>query len=146
MSTFQNDLTQGSVSKQLIRFSIPFLLSNIIQALYSVADMLIVGWYFGENGISGVSIGSQVTMLVTNLVVGFTVGGTVLIAQSFGAKKLEDVRESIGTLFTLLIAAAVVMTLVFYLLANPILELLRTPTESYADTYSYLIILSLIHI
>ncbi len=140
MSTFQNDLTQGSVSKQLIRFSIPFLLSNIIQALYSVADMLIVGWYFGENGISGVSIGSQVTMLVTNLVVGFTVGGTVLIAQYFGAKKMEDVRESIGTLFTLLIAAAVVMTLVFSLLANPILELLRTPAESYADTYSYLII------
>ena len=106
MSTLQNDLTQGSVSKQLIRFSIPFLISNIIQALYSVADMLIVGWYFGENGISGVSIGSQVTMLVTNLVVGFTVGGTVLIAQYFGAKKMKDVRESIGTLFTLLIIAA----------------------------------------
>ena len=59
MRAFENDLTQGSVTKQLIRFSMPFLLSNIIQALYSVADMLIVGWFFGENGISGVSIGSQ---------------------------------------------------------------------------------------
>ena len=134
MRAFENDLTQGSVTKQLIRFSMPFLLSNIIQALYSVADMLIVGWFFGENGISGVSIGSQVTMLVTNLVVGFTVGGTVLIAQYFGAHRMDDVRESIGTLFTLLIGAAVLMTGLFYALAHPILRLLRTPAESYAET------------
>ena len=64
MSAFQNDLTQGSVTKQLIRFSMPFLLSNIIQALYSVADMLIVGWFFGENGISGVSIGRMMKYMV----------------------------------------------------------------------------------
>lgn len=140
LRAFENDLTQGSVTKQLIRFSMPFLLSNIIQALYSVADMLIVGWFFGENGISGVSIGSQVTMLVTNLVVGFTVGGTVLIAQYFGAHRMDDVRESIGTLFTLLIGAAVLMTGLFYALAHPILRLLRTPAESYAETYSYLVI------
>lgn len=140
MSALQNDLTSGSVSKQLIRFSMPFLLSNIIQALYSVADMLIVGWYFGENGISGVSIGSQVTLLVTNLVIGFTVGGTVLISQFFGAKRLKDVSESIGTLFTMLLAAAVLMTGLFIGLAHPILKILQTPTESYQETYSYLII------
>ena len=140
MANFQTDLTQGSVSKNLIRFSLPFLLSNIIQALYSVADMLIVGWFRGDEAISGVSLGSQVTMLVTNLVIGFTVGGTVLISQYFGAKKHKDVNEAIGTLFTMLIAASVLLTAVFVVLAKPLLNLLRTPPESFDEAHSYLII------
>ncbi len=140
MSSFQTDLTQGSVSKNLIRFSLPFLLSNIIQALYSVADMLIVGWFHGDAAISGVSLGSQVTMLVTNLVIGFTVGGTVLIAQYFGAKKHKDVNETIGTLFTMLIGASVILTSIFVALAKPMLNLLQTPAESFDEAYSYLII------
>lgn len=138
MSELSKDLTQGSVGKNLIKFSLPFLLANLIQALYSVTDMLVVGWYSGEAGISGVAIGSQVTMLVTNFVVGFTVGGTVLVAQYFGAKRERDVRESIGTLFTLLAAAAVVMTAVFIALSEPALKLLNTPAESFSNAKTYL--------
>lgn len=140
MASFQNDLTQGSVTKKLIRFSLPFLLSNLIQALYSVADMLIVGWIRGDTAISGVSLGSQITMLVTNLVVGFTVGGTVLISQYFGAKKHRDVNEAIGTLFSLLIGASVLLTAVFMLLADPLLTLLKTPKEAFGEAHSYLFI------
>ncbi len=140
MASFQNDLTQGSVTKKLIRFSLPFLLSNLIQALYSVADMLIVGWFRGDTAISGVSLGSQITMLVTNLVVGFTVGGTVLISQYFGAKKHRDVNEAIGTLFSLLIGASVLLTAVFMLLADPLLTLLKTPKEAFVEAHSYLFI------
>ncbi len=140
MASFQNDLTQGSVTKKLIRFSLPFLLSNLIQALYSVADMLIVGWFRGDTAISGVSLGSQITMLVTNLVVGFTVGGTVLISQYFGAKKHRDVNEAIGTLFSLLIGASVLLTAVFMLLADPLLTLLKTPKEAFGEAHSYLFI------
>ncbi|MGN1452181.1 MAG: MATE family efflux transporter, partial [Eubacteriales bacterium] len=140
MASFQNDLTQGSVTKKLIRFSLPFLLSNLIQALYSVADMLIVGWFRGDTAISGVSLGSQITMLVTNLVVGFTVGGTVLISQYFGAKKHRDVNEAIGTLFSLLIGASVLLTAVFMLLADPLLRLLQTPKEAFGEAHSYLFI------
>ena len=140
MASFQNDLTQGSVTKKLIRFSLPFLLSNLIQALYSVADMLIVGWFRGDTAISGVSLGSQITMLVTNLVVGFTVGGTVLISQYFGAKKHRDVNEAIGTLFSLLVGASVLLTAVFLLLADPLLTLLQTPAEAFGEAHSYLFI------
>ncbi|MBR4940616.1 MAG: MATE family efflux transporter, partial [Clostridia bacterium] len=132
--------TQGSVSKNLIRFSLPFLLSNIIQALYSVADMFIVSEFHGDEAISGVSLGSQVTMLVTNLVIGFTVGGTVLISQYFGAKKHKDVNEAIGTLFTMLIGASVILTAVFVALAKPLLNLLQTPIESFDEAHSYLVI------
>lgn len=140
MNSIQTDLTEGSVSKQLMKFAAPFLLSSLVQSLLNVTDMLIVGWYSGEAGISGVSIGSQVVMLVTNLIIGFTVGGTVLIAQYFGARRLDDVKQTIGTLFTMLAAAAVVMTALFLGLANPILRVLQTPAESYNDAYNYMCI------
>ncbi len=140
MKKLHTDLTQGSVTTRLIRFSMPFLLSNIIQSLYSVADMLIVGWFSGKNGISGVATGGQVTHLIVMLVTGFTVGGTVLVAQYFGAKKHRDVQETIGTLFFLLGVSAVVMTLLFFALAHPILRALQTPAESYSEAYDYLVI------
>lgn len=83
---FRKDLTQGSVTKQLLKFSVPFLLSNLLQALYSVADMVIVGQFCGKSGITGVSIGGQINILVTGAALGLAIGGTVLIAQYGGAK------------------------------------------------------------
>ena len=97
---FRQDLTKGSVSKQLMKFAIPFLLSNLLQAFYSVADMIIVGRLSGTSGITGVNIGSQVNILVTGAAFGLAVGGTVLIAQYAGAQKYDDQRKTIGTLFT----------------------------------------------
>ena len=70
MSSFEKNLSEGNVAKQLILFSLPFLASNIIQSLYSVADMLIVGRFSGTTSMSGVNLGSQVTLILTNIVVG----------------------------------------------------------------------------
>jgi len=92
LSKFQNDLTSGSVVGQLMRFSLPFLLSNLLQALYNMADMLIVSRFCGAVGSAAVSMGGQVTILVINLISGLAVGGTVLIAQYIGAKRQEDVE------------------------------------------------------
>lgn len=86
MSKFQQDLTRGSVAKQLFKFALPFLLSNLLQAMYNMADMLIVGQFSGPVGTSAVGIGGSVTILVINLISGLSVGGTVLIAQFIGAK------------------------------------------------------------
>ena len=81
MSSFEKDLSKGNVVKQLILFAVPFLVSNIIQSCYNVADMLIVGNFSGTVSMSGVNIGGQVTFILTNIVVGLCTGGTVLIAQ-----------------------------------------------------------------
>lgn len=78
MSSFEKNLSEGNVAKQLVLFSLPFLASNIIQSLYSVADMLIVGRFSGTTSMSGVNLGSQVTLILTNIVVGLCAGGTVL--------------------------------------------------------------------
>ena len=83
MSSFEKNLSEGNVAKQLILFSLPFLASNIIQSLYSVADMLIVGRFSGTTSMSGVNLGSQVTLILTNIVVGLCTGGTLVCQKSF---------------------------------------------------------------
>lgn len=140
MSKYENDLTQGSVVKQLLKFSLPFLLSNLIQAFYSVADLYIVSLVCPTGSMVGVNIGSQVAMLVTNLAVGFSLGGTIVIAQYAGAQRKKDMTESISTMLTLLICAAVVLTAGALLAADPLLRLLNTPDTSLAEAKRYFII------
>ena len=138
MSKFQRDLTEGSVTKHLLKFSLPFLASNLLQALYNMADMLIVGQFSGPVGTSAVGVGGQVTILVINLISGLAVGGTVMIAQFIGAKRQEDVKETIGTMFSLYAIAAAVMTVVMLLLNSTILRVMGMPEESFSEGLAYL--------
>ena len=68
MNNLEKNLSEGNVVKQLLVFSFPFLISNLIQSLYNVADMLIVGNFSGTNSLSGVTIGGQVTFILTNII------------------------------------------------------------------------------
>lgn len=138
MSKFQKDLTEGSVTRHLLKFSLPFLASNLLQALYNMADMLIVGQFSGPIGTSAVGVGGQVTILVINLISGLAVGGTVMIAQFIGAKRQEDVKETIGTMFSLYAIAAAVMTVVMLLLNGTILRAMGMPEESFQEGLAYL--------
>lgn len=134
---FRQDLTQGSVGKQLMKFAVPFLLSNLLQAFYSVADMIIVGRLCGTHGITGVNIGSQINILVTGAAFGLAVGGTVLIAQYGGAKKFEEQRKTIGTLFTAYMILSVICTAVMLLLGTTLLDVLKTPQVAYKEAENY---------
>ena len=107
-----HSLTEGSVRRQLILFSFPFFLSSLIQNLYMTADMLIVQWVNGAAGSSAVGIGGEIVSAFTFLIIGFASGGTVLISQYVGARRGEDVEQTIGTLLTLFALAAVFMTAV----------------------------------
>lgn len=136
-SSLQKDLTKGSVIKQLIVFALPFLLSNFIQALYNVADMIIVARFTGTAAASGVGQGGQITLLVTNAVLGLGLGGTVLLSQYFGAKNTQAVKETIGTLYTVFFIAALILTLLMVLLAGPILKLTKVAPEVFSDAKIY---------
>jgi len=134
----ENNLTEGNVVLQLIMFALPFMLSNFIQALYNVADMLIVGRFVGAEGISGVNIGGQVTLIITNIVVGLSVGGTVVIGQYLGSGDRKRMEECVKTLITFLFITAIIVTVVMMLLADVFLKLLQTPPEAYQQAKSYL--------
>lgn len=137
-SSIERNLTEGSVAKNLVLFALPFMLSNLIQSFYNVADMLIVGNFEGKVGISGVNIGGQVTFIITNIVIGLTVGGTVVIAQYMGSGDRTGMSESIKTLITFLLVTSVVITIVMMLLSDIILRLMQTPAESYQEARDYL--------
>ncbi len=137
MANFNRDLTQGSVVKQLLRFATPFLLSNLLQALYSVADMIIVGQFCGKTGITGVSIGSQINILVTGAAMGLSIGGTVMIAQYGGQKMFKEQRQTIGTMTTIYLILGAILTVVMLFLCDPLLMLLNTPESAYSEAANY---------
>ena len=143
MSQFENDLSQGHVGRQLMRFALPFILSNIIQSLYSVADMIIVGQFAGTVSMSGVNIGGQVTMLVTNLVFGLAAAATVLVAQYKGAGQRAHMQETIDTLFATLTALGLGLTVLMVFLRTPILKLIQTPVPAFSEASSYLLVTAL---
>ena len=140
MARFENNLAEGNVVKQLILFSLPVLISNIIQSLYSTVDMLIVGQYAGEVAMSGVNIGGQVSFIITNMVFGLSVGATVLIGQYKGAEDRKSMHEVIATLLVSLMVAAAVLTVVMIALVDPILYAIQTPVESFQEAKNYFII------
>lgn len=99
--------------------------------------MIVVGQYAGTVSMSGVNIGSQVTFIVTNFVMGLTVGATVLVGQYLGAKDKTAVKEVIGTLFCSLFLLAAFFTVVMIAVQDPLLRLIRTPEESYSEAKDY---------
>lgn len=143
MKQFENNLSKGNVIVQLIKFSIPYLISNLIQTLYNVADLVIVGQFANTASIAGVSNGSQVQFVVTNTVMGFTVGGTVLVAQYLGAGRKKEMKETISTLFTTLFWIAIGITVIMLFARVPLLKLIQTPKEAFDETSKYFFITTL---
>ncbi len=139
----QKNLAKGNVAKQLIIFAIPFIISNVIQTIYSVADMIIVGQFNGTASMSGVNIGGQVTMLILNVAVGISTGGTIMIAQSVGAEKTKQLSGIIGTLLTSLFLSAIGMTVLMLVFKDGILHAIQTPAESFPEASVYLVVTSL---
>ena len=109
-STMVTDLTNGSVTKLLLRFAFPLFVSNALQAIYNIVDMIVVGQYIGGEGMSAVSIGGDVLHLLTFVAMGFSSAGQVLISQDVGAKRMEAVQKTIGTMFTFLLGISVVIS------------------------------------
>ncbi|MBR6790540.1 MAG: MATE family efflux transporter [Oscillospiraceae bacterium] len=136
-STLVKDLTSGSVTKLLFQFAFPLFVSNALQAVYNIVDMVIVGQFIGGAGMSAVSIGGDVLHLLTFVAMGFSSAGQVLVARDVGAGNMDRVRRTIGTMFTFLLAASLTISVVCFFLRVPMLNMLNTPVESYDYTMDY---------
>lgn len=131
------DLTEGKVGKVLLRFSIPFFLANLLQALYGAVDLMVVGKFCSAQSVAAVSTGTQVTQIVTSLITGFTLAGTVLVGRYTGMGKRKKVEETIGTTLTFFAVFSLFLTLVFLLAVPVVLRLLQVPEASYAEAFQY---------
>lgn len=136
--TIQTDLTRDSIFKSILRFSIPYLLANILQALYGSVDTWVVSTFSNTAAISSVGTGGTVMSTVNAVITGMAAGGTVLIGQYFGAKMEKDVKESIGSMFTMFAVFSVALAIVLFALARPIASLMQVPEAAVGGTISYL--------
>lgn len=137
---FQNDLTQGNVAGQLMRFSAPFLLSMLIQQSYSMADLLIVSYFSGEATVAAVNNGGQLSFLATSIAMGLAMGGTILIGQFYGAKRMEELQKTAATTLTALLITSFIIAALFIPLGGSFLRMLQVPPESFAESRAYLTI------
>ena len=137
-SPLKQNMITGSVMKNILVFSLPYLLSTFLQTLYGLADLFIIGWFDGVAGTTAVSIGSQVMHMLTVMIVGLAMGATVRIGRAVGAKDDEMARESVGNTATLFMGLSVAATCLLLLGVNGILDLLSTPEEAVGGTRAYL--------
>ena len=136
----EKNLTSGSVLKNIVYFSLPYLLSYFLQTLYGMADLFIIGQFEGVAGTTAVSIGSQVMHMLTVMIVGLAMGTTVSIGQAIGANDKRRAANAIGNTVTLFAMVAAGMLAILLLLVNPILQVMSTPKEAVAGTRIYLTI------
>lgn len=137
--TMVKDLTTGSVARQLLVFAMPLFVSNALQAVYNMVDMIIVGQFIGGYGMSAVSIGGDLLHLLTFVSMGFASAGQVIIARHVGEGRMDEVRETIGTLFSFLLAASVLISVVCFAFRYPIMHALNTPPESFSYAMDYMV-------
>lgn len=135
-----NNMTSGSVFRQLVKFSIPFMISNALQILYNLVDMIIVGQFVGSSGLSAVSIGSEIQHLELLACMGFASAGQIIISQYVGTGDRTGIQRCIGTLFTLMAGIAVVITAAGILATDFLLEVLNVPAEAYEGARIYSIV------
>lgn len=136
----ERNLTTGSVFKNVVFFSLPYLLSYFLQTLYGMADLFIIGQFEGVASTTAVSVGSQVMHMLTVMIVGLAMGTTVSIGQAIGAKNKKQAAEDIGNTVTLFMTVAIALTAVLLLLTRPIVSAISTPAEAVDGTVDYLTI------
>lgn len=136
----EKNLTTGSVSKTIVYFALPYLLSYFLQTLYGMADLFITGQFCGVDSITAVSNGSQVMHMLTVIIVGLAMGTTVVIGRAIGADNKENAGVAIGNTITLFMGLSIVLTVVLLALVNPIVSLIAIPEEAVSGTVAYLII------
>ena len=136
----QRNLTTGSIFKNVVYFSLPYLLSYFLQTLYGMADLFIIGQYEGVASTTAVSIGSQVMHMITVIIVGLAMGSTVSIGQAVGGGNDKRTASCIGNTTTLFMGLSIILTAALLLLRRPIAIATSTPAQALEGTIDYLTI------
>ncbi len=136
----EKNLTTGSVFKNVILFSLPYLLSYFLQTLYGMADLFIIGQYDCVASTTAVSVGSQIMHMITVMIVGLAMGTTVSIAQAIGANNRKQASKAIGNTIILFMGVAIIGMVLLLILVHPIVSAMSTPAEAVKGTVTYLTI------
>lgn len=138
MSQSTRSLTEGHLGKQILLFSIPLMFSNILQVLFNMSDIAVVGRFAGSYALGSVGSTTTLVVLFTGFLIGMGNGVNVLVARHFGAQHDSDVEETVHTAAILCLAAGLLMLLLGFALSLPLLRLLGTKPELIDGALLYL--------
>lgn len=142
MKSAQNDMTVGNPMKIIFGFTLPIFIGNVFQQFYNMADAVIVGKFVGNKALAAVGSTGTIMFLIYGFVVGMTAGFTVLTAQKFGAGDMKGMRKTVAGAGILSFVVGVLLTILFMVFMKPLLILMNTPSDIFADAYSYIMIVS----
>ena len=131
------DLTSGSITKTILRFSWPMILSNTLQMVYTLVDMAVVGKFVGKEGLSAVTNGGDLTTLITFICFGFATAGQVIIAQHLGSGRGDRLTRIIGTMFSSLLLTSLGLSVLGLFLVDWALALLNVPEAAFVMARQY---------
>jgi putative MATE family efflux protein len=134
----QVDMTYGDISKQLFMFTIPILLSQILQQFYNIADTAIIGRYIGTDALAAIGSTDLLIAVIVNFFIGLSTGVSAVIANQFGANEYEKLKKSISTLLAVSVLLGIVFTIGSLIFMKPIINILQTPKGVYSLAIDYL--------
>ena len=126
---YEMDMTQGPLLGKIIRFSIPLILTGLLQLLYNAADIVVVGRFAGSNALAAVSSTSALINVFVYLFMGLSMGGSVLVAREYGAGNMKGVSEMVHNAIALAIVSGLLAGALGMALCRPMLELMGSPEE-----------------
>ncbi len=135
------DMTVGNPASNLIRFSVPLLIGNLAQQLYSTVDSIVVGQYVGDGALAAIGASGPILNLLLVLFMGVSVGASIMVSQYFGAKDKERLSDSVGTAITATVVSSAFIMIVGPLITGWAMSLLQTPEDIYEMACEYLVIL-----
>ena len=128
-TSFEIDMCNGSLFGKILRFAFPLIFSSILQLLFNAADMVVVGRFAGKESLSAVGSTGALINLIVNVFIGLSVGANVLVSRYYGAKKDQEVSDTVHTAITLSLIGGVFLAVVGISLARPLLVLMKTPDD-----------------
>lgn len=137
------NMTEGSIMRHLLRYSIPAILGDLFQVTYNTVDSVIVGQYAGAGALAAVGVASPLMSIAMFFIIGMGIGASVLMSEFYGAGDGRSLRREFATTLAMSAAFSAAIALGLFVLAKPLLALCRTPEAILADTARYLRIVAL---
>jgi putative MATE family efflux protein len=132
------DLTTGKESKLILQFATPMLLGNVFQQMYNIVDSIIIGNFIGKQALAAVGASFPIIFALISMVIGFAMGATIMIAQFFGAKKMDRVRHTIDTLYIVMFFASLFFSIIGITFADDIFRLIQLPEDVMPEAILYM--------
>ena len=136
-------LTEGNITRALIKFSIPMILGNLLQQLYNVADTFIVGHYIGTDALAAVGSSFTIMTFLTSIILGLCMGSGILFSMFYGAKQSDKMKTSFFVSFVGIGIFSIGLEIVCLLAIDLILNFMNIPRDIFMDTHQYLFIIFL---